>query len=540
MGFLSKTAHKSPAHPNADKHTYNTPLGKSCVSHFTPNKYTTPSPGVKETLGDRFIPMRACANLCERFMAEEDTKCPSKLFKEDESAMGDVGETEPRSTETAASDAAYSALLKAHVLHDDPLNGGEGENAVRRALCFVSDPKLETVDESNCENEGGISSVLDSPVSRSIAAKPLLAFRVAQKCGAMAQQQAISASPLLMMAQAQNTSPGQLLTRKIPLTASRVLDAPGLQDDFYLNVVDWASNDILGVGLQNTLYTLTSSASNVTKLLDLPLSVEISSLAFNPLGTLLSVGLSLGTTYLMDPGVGKVVRMLGGHENKVTCTSWCDGNIFSTGSRDKRVLDHDIRAKEDCVLAHEGHGQEVCGLKWSFDQRYLATGGNDNRVLVWTPHTVGPLLRLTAHTAAVKALAWNPNQSAMLATGGGTADRCIKLWDIGTGRCIRSVETGAQICNLLFSRSTQELVSTHGYSHNSLVVWRYPGLARLATLSGHTRRVLYLSMSPDAQTVVTGAGDETLRFWPIFPSLTSPAGKDTARSTLFPSYQDLR
>ena len=39
----------------------------------------------------------------------------------------------------------------------------------------------------------------------------------------------------------------------------------------------------------------------------------------------------------------------------------------------------------------------------------------------------------------------------------------------------------------------------------------------VATLSGHTARVLYLAMSPDGQTIVTGAGDETLRFWNAFP-----------------------
>ena len=31
-------------------------------------------------------------------------------------------------------------------------------------------------------------------------------------------------------------------------------------------------------------------------------------------------------------------------------------------------------------------------------------------------------------------------------------------------------------------------------------------------------RVLYLTMSPDGSTIVTGAGDETLRFWNVFPS----------------------
>ena len=41
---------------------------------------------------------------------------------------------------------------------------------------------------------------------------------------------------------------------------------------------------------------------------------------------------------------------------------------------------------------------------------------------------------------------------------------------------------------------------------------------KIATLTGHTYRVLYLAMSPDGSTIVTGAGDETLRFWNIFPN----------------------
>lgn len=43
-------------------------------------------------------------------------------------------------------------------------------------------------------------------------------------------------------------------------------------------------------------------------------------------------------------------------------------------------------------------------------------------------------------------------------------------------------------------------------------------MEKIATLTGHTYRVLYLAMSPDGSTIVTGAGDETLRFWNIFPS----------------------
>jgi len=46
-------------------------------------------------------------------------------------------------------------------------------------------------------------------------------------------------------------------------------------------------------------------------------------------------------------------------------------------------------------------------------------------------------------------------------------------------------------------------------------------MSKLATLTGHTYRVLYLAISPDGQTIVTGAGDETLWFWNAFPSPNS-------------------
>jgi cell division cycle 20-like protein 1 (cofactor of APC complex) len=36
-------------------------------------------------------------------------------------------------------------------------------------------------------------------------------------------------------------------------------------------------------------------------------------------------------------------------------------------------------------------------------------------------------------------------------------------------------------------------------------------------MQGHENRVLYLAASPDEQTIATGSGDETLKFWKIFP-----------------------
>ena len=64
-------------------------------------------------------------------------------------------------------------------------------------------------------------------------------------------------------------------------------------------------------------------------------------------------------------------------------------------------------------------------------------------------------------------------------------------------------------------------VSTHGYSQNQILVWKYPSLVQVAKLTGHSYRVLYLAMSPDGEAIVTGAGDETLRFWNVFSKARS-------------------
>ena len=86
----------------------------------------------------------------------------------------------------------------------------------------------------------------------------------------------------------------------------------------------------------------------------------------------------------------------------------------------------------------------------------------------------------------------------------------------------------------MWSKTVNEIVSTHGYSLNQIIVWKYPTMQKVATLTGHSLRVLYLAMSPDGQSVVTGAGDETLRFWNLFPGLRSSGGGMRSSGMLFP------
>jgi cell division cycle 20-like protein 1, cofactor of APC complex len=63
-------------------------------------------------------------------------------------------------------------------------------------------------------------------------------------------------------------------------------------------------------------------------------------------------------------------------------------------------------------------------------------------------------------------------------------------------------------------------------------------LIAICNLGTNPNRVLYLAMSPDGQNIVTGAGDDSLRFWNVFPGPRT--GIRLGPSSLTPSGKDIR
>uniref|UniRef100_A0A8C1MBH4 Fizzy-related protein homolog n=5 Tax=Cyprininae TaxID=2743694 RepID=A0A8C1MBH4_CYPCA len=293
-------------------------------------------------------------------------------------------------------------------------------------------------------------------------------------------------------------------------------------------------NELLGAGIEKVLDPQTEdrrlqpstperrSLFSVTRLCDLSVEGDsVTSVGWSERGNLVAVGTHKGFVQIWDATAGKKLFALEGHTARVGALAW-NADQLSSGSRDRMILQRDIRTPPlQSERRLQGHRQEVCGLKWSTDHQLLASGGNDNKLLVWNHSSVLPMQQYTEHLAAVKAIAWSPHQHGLLASGGGTADRCIRFWNTLTAQPLQCIDTGSQVCNLAWSKHTNELVSTHGYSQNQILVWKYPSLTQVAKLTGHSYRVLYLAMSPDGEAIVTGAGDETLRFWNVFSKTRS-------------------
>ncbi|GMI89649.1 cell division cycle 20.1 [Hibiscus trionum] len=322
--------------------------------------------------------------------------------------------------------------------------------------------------------------------------------------------------------------------RHIPQSSERTLDAPDLVDDFYLNLLDWGSGNVLAIALGNTVYLWDASDSSTSELVTVDdENGPVTSVNWAPDGRHIAIGLNNSEVQLWDSASNRQLRTLkGGHTSRVGSMAW-NNHILTTGGMDGLIVNNDVRIRSHIVETYRGHQQEVCGLKWSASGQQLASGGNDNLVHIWDRSVASSnsstqwLHRLEDHTSAVKALAWCPFQSNLLATGGGGGDRTIKFWNTHTGACLNSIDTGSQVCALLWSKNERELLSSHGFTNNQLTLWKYPSMVKIAELTGHTSRVLYMAQSPDGCTVASAAGDETLRFWNVFgaPEVAKAAPK---------------
>lgn len=291
--------------------------------------------------------------------------------------------------------------------------------------------------------------------------------------------------------------------RRIATGPERVLDAPGLIDDYYLNLLDWSSGNQVAIGLERNVYVWSADEGSVSCLLETTPDTYVSSVKWSGDGAYVGVGLGTGEVQIWDVAEGSKVRSMFGHDTRVGVMGW-DKHLLSSGARSGLVFNHDVRIAEHKVAELVSHTSEVCGLEWRSDGQQLATGGNDNLVSIWDARSLSvPKFTKTNHKAAVKALSWCPWNMNLLATGGGSYDRHIHFWNTTSGARVNSIDTGSQVTSLRWSPHHREIVSSSGFPDNSLTIWSYPTLVRNIDIPAHESRVLHSCLSPDGQMLAT-------------------------------------
>jgi cell division cycle protein 20 (cofactor of APC complex) len=330
--------------------------------------------------------------------------------------------------------------------------------------------------------------------------------------------------------------------RKIPTIPSRTLDAPGIIDNYYLNLISWGKNNVLAVILRNTVYLWNANTEIVQILTTIEgagnYGTSVAWCTIPDKTHLLAVGTNGHKVQIWDTERGCMIRAFFGHFGRVGSLAWSQRGVLSSGGKDGAILQHDLRSPANFESAYKGHKAEVCGLTWNEEGSALASGGNDDAVCIWDVsmssywqrrrpdfavstevQIVRPRLVLREHKSAVKALGWCPFRRGVLASGGGSADQTIKLWHSFNGTLLSSIDTGSQVSSLVWSKYQRELCSGHGYSKNPVVLWKCgsgSNLTKVQEMAGHTARVLNIACSPDGRKVVSASADETLCFWDIF------------------------
>eukprot|EP01032_Pedospumella_encystans_P038718 gene38718-43882_t len=173
-------------------------------------------------------------------------------------------------------------------------------------------------------------------------------------------------------------------TRHIASAPVRVLDAPSLLDDYYLNLLSWGSASNLAVALSQSVFLWDPVTSGTKELMSLDENSNdyVSCVSWiQEGGNHLAVGTAESGVQLWDVQAGRQVRSLGGHSSRVGALAW-NGHMLTSGSRDNAVLNHDVRIQNHVVGKMLHHSQEVCGLAWSPDGTYLASGANDNTLCI--------------------------------------------------------------------------------------------------------------------------------------------------------------
>jgi WD40 repeat protein len=112
-------------------------------------------------------------------------------------------------------------------------------------------------------------------------------------------------------------------------------------------LVDWSDSNFLAVALNQSVYIWDASSSAVAKLHEnSPMDGMVASVAWSRNGgQYLATGTHSGNVQLFDSHTQKLIRTFEGHKGRVGALSWNNANVLSSGSKDKSILNRDLREK---------------------------------------------------------------------------------------------------------------------------------------------------------------------------------------------------
>jgi WD40 repeat protein len=234
---------------------------------------------------------------------------------------------------------------------------------------------------------------------------------------------------------------------------------------------------------------------------------EVSAVAFSPDGRFLaSASACDGTVKLWEVATGKEVRTIRQHGVWSVAFS-PDGRFLASGSGEGAAL----------KLVEVATGKEVWtvwagsanSLAFSPDGRFLAGRADLDTVKLWEVAT-GKQVRSLRQPNTLMTVTFS-HDGRYLASGGW---EFVDLWDVATGQEVRTLRGHASFVKSVAFSPDGRFLASGGY--DTLVkLWDVATGKEVRTLRGHALAVSAVAFSPDGRFLVSGSDDRTIRLWPM-------------------------
>jgi len=175
------------------------------------------------------------------------------------------------------------------------------------------------------------------------------------------------------------------------------------------------------------------------------------------------------------------------------------------------VLSQESGYKLETVI-QRGHRAAVKSVAYSPDGKYIATGSRDNSVKLWEVATGRELRTFLGHLSTVNAIDFDPT-GKLMATG--SSDKQIIIWEVVTGsEMLRISGHQKSVTSVDFSTDGKQLAS--GGTENEAYVWDVDTGVKTAEFKVYAPQVgIQVSFSKDSKTLITGNDNGMIKLFDL-------------------------
>ncbi|MEG5159937.1 serine/threonine-protein kinase [Microcoleus sp. AT3-A2] len=231
---------------------------------------------------------------------------------------------------------------------------------------------------------------------------------------------------------------------------------------------------------------------------------SVNAIALSPDGKTL-VSASFGTIRIWNVRTGRLVRTLNSVHSKKSVKTVAvspDSSILASGGDDNNVILWDLKTgrRMQTIAAHKATVNEIA---FSRDGQTLASGSDDKTVRLWNVRTGSRLRTLSGHAGGVNAIALSGDGKTLAS---GSEDKTVRLWNLATGE-VRRIITGHRgpVTAVAFSPNGKIVASAS--TDNTIRLSNVQDGKRTRTFKGHSSSVRTIAFSPDSRTLISGGED---------------------------------